>query len=828
MTSLLDRLNLFFEKIPERLNPWRWWVMLVYVILIAFLMAGIPRFAFTWMNDEMFGRDDPVQISLDRIKELFGGTTVLGMAYRPVDGDLFSARSLGALQKIHDVLDEEASSGTDDPDNPLRHLTEVESLINATYIEIEGESLRFRDFIGEKLPQDTEQSLRLLEQGRAEPDYSRVLISKNNEYGMLFLRTKLNAVPLDSESETEDSLLEGFEETAAERGAKDPQRFVEHGLEEYAEFEKAAWELLRQERFHKDLEFQHPAWGAFYQNDVWAVDYQWALAAALLLSLAMTALLLGSLRAVIWPMLIIQSSMLGVLGLAGWTGWPIDLTLYIAFGLVGVAATADAVHVLSGYLFFHHQGQNHRESMCSVFSKTALACMLTSVTTAIGVFSLFFIRLQVIQTLGLLAGIGVLFAFLLTLLLLPVLMNWFPPIPSTPGKRIDLSPVIRVVQQLIRMLEKLNSDHPRVVILIFSTVGLILLFGIFRIEIDTVFADYYLPDSPVRKTINLLDEQFLGTGNMEILFETESEGAFRDPEMLLALETIKQRIQERYPELVTYNFTLNNQLKQTHRKLMDNHKEAYTVPRNQELVSQLLILIEGGDYEDLERLVSLDYAHARMSVSLKTLGSKKSVELLKTIQPVIEEILAPMKERYPELRATVTGGVGAWARVFDAISWSQIRSFGLAFLIISMIMFFVFGSLKLGLVAIVPNTFPMLTVFGLMGWIGFKLDTTTLMTAPIIIGIAVDDTIHFLPHYRLSLIRGESIEQSINSTLREVGQAITVTTMILMSLFLCFIPVSNVGVSRFSILALIAVFSALVADLLLLPALCRVFKVRTG
>ena len=219
-----------------------------------------------------------------------------------------------------------------DRENPLRHLTEVESLINATFIEIEGESLRFRDFIGEKLPQDTEQSLRLLEQGLAEPDYPRVLISQNNEYGMLFLRTKLNAVPLDTETEAEDSLLEGFEETAAERGANDPQRFVEHGLEEYADFEKAAWELLRQERFHKDLEFQHPAWGAFYQNDVWAVDYQWALAAAVLLSLAMTSILLGSLRAVIWPMLIILSSMLGVLGLAGWTGWPIDLTLYIAFG----------------------------------------------------------------------------------------------------------------------------------------------------------------------------------------------------------------------------------------------------------------------------------------------------------------------------------------------------------------------------------------------------------------------------------------------------------------------------------------------------------------
>jgi len=82
--------------------------------------------------------------------------------------------------------------------------------------------------------------------------------------------------------------------------------------------------------------------------------------------------------------------MIGVLGLAGWTGWPIDISLYITFGLVGVATVADVVHVLSGYLYFHQQGQTHHQAMHSVFSKTAMACLLTSITTSIGVFSLYF------------------------------------------------------------------------------------------------------------------------------------------------------------------------------------------------------------------------------------------------------------------------------------------------------------------------------------------------------------------------------------------------------------------------------------------------------
>ena len=796
---------------------------MLYVILMSFLAAGIPRFAFSWANDDMFGKDDPVQISLDRIKDLFGGTVTLGMVYKPVDGELFSARSLGALKNIHDVLDAESARGENDPENSLRFLTEVESLINTSFTEVDRDSIRFRDFIGDELPQNAEQSRLLREQALDEPEYPRVLLSDNMEYGMLVLRTNLDAVPL---VDNELDALEGFDENELEGQDEQEPQFVENGLVDYADFEKQVWRLLSEERFSKDLVFMHPGWGAFYQNDVWAVEYQRALLISLIVSLLLTWLLLGSLRAVIWPILIFVSSIVGVLGLAGWTGWPIDLSLYIAFGLVSVAAIADVVHVLSGYLFFHQQGKQHSEVMRSVFSKTALACLLTSITTAIGVFSLFFIKLRVIQTMGLLSGIGVMFAFLLTIFLLPVLLNWFPPRPPKSNEKPKVTLLLRVVKHLLNGIERVSTEYPKGVIVLFAAAGLLLILGIARIEIDTVFSEYYPPESPVRKTINLIDEQFLGTGNMEILLETETEGVFRDPEMLFALEEVKQWIETSYPKLVTHNWTLNNQLKQTHRKLNENREEYYTVPDNPQLVSQLLVLIEGGDYENLERLVSLDYANARMSISLKTIGSKKSVELLKVVQPGIEKILLPLKERYPELKVTLTGGVGAWARVFDAISWSQIQSFGLAFLIISLIMFGIFGSVKLGLVAILPNTFPMLTVFGLMGWLDFNLDITTLMTAPIIIGIAVDDTIHFITHYRLSLLKGASISEAIHATLHEVGQAIIFTTLILMSIFLFFIPVSHVGVSRFSILAVIAVFSALLADLFLLPALCRVLRVR--
>ena len=173
-----------------------------YIALMAFLAAGIPSFAFTWANDDMFGKDDPVQISLDRIKEMFGGNVVLGMAYMPVDGNLFSERSIRALKFVHEVLDQKSIRAENDPENPLGLLTEVESLINVTYIEALGDNVRFRDFIGEKLPVSQEESLLLYNQAINEPEYPRVLIADNKNYGMLLLRTDLDAIPIE-EDDTE-------------------------------------------------------------------------------------------------------------------------------------------------------------------------------------------------------------------------------------------------------------------------------------------------------------------------------------------------------------------------------------------------------------------------------------------------------------------------------------------------------------------------------------------------------------------------------------------------------------------------------------------------
>ena len=146
----------------------------------------------------------------------------------------------------------------------------------------------------------------------------------------------------------------------------------------------------------------------------------------------------------------------------------------------------------------------------------------------------------------------VLFAFILTIILLPILINMFPPRPSKRNT-ISLNKALRWVQSIILILERTNERYPKSILLCFSTVSIFLILGFSQIEIDTVFKDYFPIESGVRQTIQLMDDQFIGSGNMEILFESETEGTFKDPEVLQSLESIKETLETLYPQLVTHN-----------------------------------------------------------------------------------------------------------------------------------------------------------------------------------------------------------------------------------------------------------------------------------
>jgi len=190
--------------------------------------------------------------------------------------------------------------------------------------------------------------------------------------------------------------------------------------------------------------------------------------------------------------------------------------------------------------------------------------------------------------------------------------------------------------------------------------------------------------------------------------------------------------------------------------------------------------------------------------------------------------LESLRPEYPEMNYGVTGTYALMLQMGDVLAKSQYRSLSLAVIVISAILLVTLGSVSGGILSIIPNILPSVSAFGLMGLLGIPLDVDTLMIAPLIIGIAVDDTIHFVTHYRMNLSRGHKVDAALKHTIDEVGRAVTFTTLILGSSFLLLGFSDYLGIARVGIFGSFAIFVALICDLLFLPALVHVFKPKFG
>ncbi len=324
-----------------------------------------------------------------------------------------------------------------------------------------------------------------------------------------------------------------------------------------------------------------------------------------------------------------------------------------------------------------------------------------------------------------------------------------------------------------------------------------------------VLKDYY----------RIVDQHMGGTGNLEVLIDAGERDGFKNPDLLKAVEALQRFVETRFPGLIVKTVSLADVTKDSFKALNSGRDEMYIIPDDPKMLSQTLFLFDNANPEDRRNLVSDDYRMVRVGISSINLGSIKGLEVMNAIDNYIREHMSPLVQKYPGLKATTTGQLPLQLKLMDFISWSQVRSFAIALAVISIILLIVLGSVKIGLIAIIPNLLPIVTAFGVMGYFDMALDVHALLVVPIIIGIAVDDTIHFLTHFQLEFQTSGDVRQAILHAYREAGQAIVFTSLVLSIGFLVFLFSSNMGFSYFGILSAVSILAATVADLVLLPAL---------
>lgn len=837
MAATKLKINTFFEDLPQLLSKNRWKSWLIFFLLTAFFIGGLGRFTLEMSMTAFFRDEEPVKKAYDRFRAVFGGDEIVYLVYKAKDGDIFSTNSLNAIRGIQEEILTYRLNLKPSERSPLNHITDVTSIINASFLEADEGSLISRDFIGNQIPTNDTEVNSLKNQAMEQADYPRRYFSLDFGYGGMVIKTDFNAVPVDfdrTESETETDQLDSefsLDDMSDLEIAVDEEdiysenylpKFKKTQLKEYLPFMAEIWKILDQPKYSKHLTFYpvgNPPLMAYAVKNMMS-EMGMIMAGSLLLIIVVLWALFRSFSAVVWPVLIIVFSMIWVMGTIGWTGLAMTEMYNIIVFLVLAVGVADAIHILSGYLFYRNQNLGHELAIEAVFKKSGLACFLTSLTTSMGLLSMIFIPIVPLQRFAVFAAAGVMYAFIITVFILPLMLDLWGPVSQKKAKKIaSTKGKNHLIQRIIRRFETISFTAPVKIITIFTICGLVLVVGSFKVRVESNSVENMKDYVPLKASYRLVDDYMGGTGNLEVLVDSGEIDGFKNPILLSAVESLQNQIEESFPKVVVKTFSLANVTKDSFKALNEARPEYHLIPKELKVLAQTLFLFESANPKDRRQLVSDDYRMVRIGINSVNLGSIQGLEVMNVVDSYIDRNLSPLKKEFPGLKVTTTGQLPLQLKLMDYISWSQVRSFAIALITISIILLLVLGSFKIGLIAIIPNLLPIITAFGVMGYFNMALDVHTLLVVPIIIGIAVDDTIHFLTHFRLEFQESGDVKSAIIAAYREAGQAIVFTSLVLSIGFLVFLFSSNLGFSYFGILSAASILMATISDLIFLPAI---------
>ena len=518
--------------------------------------------------------------------------------------------------------------------------------------------------------------------------------------------------------------------------------------------------------------------------------------------------------AVLGPLLVVVVSVVLTLGAMATVGTPVTLLTNIIPAFLICVGLGDAIHVQSVYRDLRTAGTAHEDALIEAVGSTGMPILYTSLTTMIGLLSFRVASTQGVAEMGTAAAFGVMVAMLMSVTLLPAVLSFLTG--DLPAAREGDDGIDRLLRTLTSW--SATPSGRRRVVLGAALVGLV---GVAALTAVKVFHDpmtWLPPDHETVVTLRDYDRDVGGTANLVVVVDAEGERGVRDRAAVMGMDEVANRLRNFvHPATgerpVSATTSVSDVVRETYGAL---NRTAPELPDTQRGVSDALLLFETASPEQLATLITTDSSRAHLTVRIDWMDASSYLV-------VAEEVSAAMAEAFGTgVTARATGTVYTLVTVVASLIGDLLRSFGLALGVVAVMMWALLRRVDLALLALVPNVMPVILVLGIMGAGGIPIDLATLLIASIVLGIAVDDTIHYLHQFRVVYEDTGDTEAAISHALHHAGRAMVNTTIVLAIGFSIYLLSSMANIRRFGTLVAMACVLALVADVIVVPALLRI------
>lgn len=775
----IERINEWFGRYAERLLRVRLWTLGAFVLLMILSVVGMKRMVKETSFDDYFIEDDPMLVKTEEFKSHFGNDYYVGVLTHC--DNHFTKKNLTTLRALSDELLDSLSYA-----DKVTSLTDIEFMVGS------DDGMTIEQIVPDDIPEEGSAAMDSIKaRAYSKPHVARKLISPKGDLSWIMI--KLRAFPKDSvwkkTSTVAPDIITGEE---VERIINKPK---------YASL--------------------HPkGTGMPYVTHCKTVyigkEMGRLMMIATLICMVVMLFMTRSLRGIIAPIISVVGGLFTTYGIAGFTQMYVDSTvLMIPMILAFAVAIAYNIHIFSyfsGRMRIHGE---RRKAIVETIREIGWSVFFCGFTTLVSLLSFLVIPIRPMHCVGIISSMSVFFVLITSLVVTPVLLSFGKNKRPIEGFTEDSD--TRWTRLMVMLSDKVLRN-PKKIGYSFLAVCILLCIGLWKIEAAfDIERTMGLKVDYVKEVMEVGHSELGSLYSYDLIVELPENDMAKGPEYLKSLDELQTKVNGY--DLTKRSTSILDILKDLNQTLNNGDTTFYRIPDTEEEVAQMFLLYENAGGTESEYWMDYDYRRMRLMVEISEFNSAHVERELGRIQNDAEKL-------FPGAKITTVGNIPQYVTMMQYLVRGQMLSFVISILIIGVILMIAFQSIRVGLIGLIPNMMPAIFVGGYMGWAGIPLDMMTATLLPMMLGMAVDDTIHFINHSKLEYDRTLHYQTAIRRTFRVVGIAIVITSVITSAVFASFCSSACNMCLNFGLMAIIGILSALAADLFVTPILvnkCKVF-----
>jgi hypothetical protein len=755
------------------------WLYILASMLL--LMASLWNMQFLSIDTTTEGflkKDDPAILVFNAFKEQFGRDEQFIVSIE--NDEVFSEAFMTQFIALHEAFADK-----------VPHVDEVNSLYNVRDIYGDEGDLIVQDFL-EEFPVTQQEWLEKKQKALQHPLYKNSYLSVDGKMANIYIRPDVYYAEKNKKTgEVEYKILAEAQIHAMVVGIKAV-------LKEFPEIAKnthvAGTPVLTEEL-----------------NEYLVKDMAVFVVIAIAVIACILFVIFRRVMSVILPLLVVVCALLSTMALMSVTGQPVQMPTVILPSFIIAVGVGDAIHLLSMFFSYQQEGESKEQALESALRHSGLPVFFTSVTTAAGLASFGGSDILPVANLGLFGAVGVLFAFIYSVILLPALIALFP----IKAPKLKAEKKRSLIDMFVDFSVYFSAQWPKTIVTVGLLFTLLSFYGASQLRFSHDPIKWLPTSSEGRQAIEHVGKRTGGSVPVEVIIDSGEVDGVKDVEFMRTLDETVTFIEGYQTEHLKVGkvLAINAMLKETNQALFDNQKSAYVIPDSRELIAQEFLMLETSGAEDLFKLVDNSYQKARVTILTPWVDALYFGDYVRGIEKEI-------KQRFGDKTTIeVTGIVPMLAKTLKEIMNATAMSYAIAFVVITFMMMVLLGSVKYGIVSMLPNILPIAFVMALMKVTGAPLDMFTMLIGSIAIGLAVDDTVHFMHGFMRGYAKHGDANKAVRDTLHTSGRAMVITSTVLMLGFVIYVFSAMNNLINFGIFTSLCILVALLADFWMIPAL---------